>query len=188
MNTLLILFLTQAAAAELAGAALKAAGGADALPVVFRVKERIAVTADLEAKGSERSTILNPPGHWWLGKRDRVTEDREPAVYLAWAWSLRILVDPASSLDVLPAREGLVGLRVSKSVQPDMDLWFDAKEHRLAEIVWRKDRHVFSEWKETGGFHYASRVVGHKPDGKVWYHTRILDFERLKEIPADLPR
>ena len=187
MIAILTLFLAQAGAAGLVEEAVKAAGGADALPVVFRVKERIAVTADLEAKGSERNTILNPPGHWWLGKRNRVTEDREPAVYLAWAWSLRMLVDPASSLELLPPKAGLVGLRVSKSVEPPMEVWFD-RERRLSAIDWRKDRHVFSEWKEAGGFHYASRVVGYKLDGKAWYHTRVLEFERLKEVPPGLPR
>jgi len=95
-----------------------------------------------------------------------VTEDREPAVYLAWACSLRMLVDPASSLELLPPKDGLLGLRVTKSVAPPMDVWFDG-DRRLSAIEWRKDRHVFSELKEVGGFRYASRVVGYKLDGKA---------------------
>lgn len=167
-------------------AVIRAAGGKEKLLVSFRIKERLAVTSDLEATGKERVSVLQPPGHWYLGKRNRVTEDREPAVMLAWAWSLRVLLDPASKLETLAPAEGRVGLRVRGSIEPPMEIRFDAKEHRLVSIDWRKDRHVFSEWKELDGLRYPSRVVGHKLDGKVWYHTSILELTRLEELPADV--
>jgi hypothetical protein len=167
---------------------VKAAGGKEKLLTTFRLKERLAVSADPEAKGSERATVLQPPGHWYLGKKNRVTEDKEPAVMLAWAWTLRVFLDPASKLEALPPADGRVGLRIKGSIEPPMDVWFDAKERRLAAIDWRKDRHVFSEWKELDGLRYPSRVVGHKPDGKVWYHTRILELTRLEDLPADLKK
>ena len=166
-------------------AVVKAAGGRERLLTTFRVKESLAVNADPDSAGRERSTILQPPGHWFLGKRDRVTEDKEPAVMLAWAWSLRVFLDPASKLEALPLKDGLVGLRIRGSIEPPMDAWFDA-EHRLAAIDWRKDRHVFSEWKELDGLRYPSRVVGHKLDGRVWYHTRILELTRLEDLPPEL--
>jgi len=52
MNAILPLFLAQAGAAGLVGEGVKAAGGPDALPVGIRIKERIAVTADLEASAA----------------------------------------------------------------------------------------------------------------------------------------
>ena len=174
--------------AVLVEAAVKAAGGKEKLLSTFRLKERIALGSDLEAKGSERTSVLQFPGHWFLGKRNRVTEDNEPAVKLAWVWTLRALLDPDAKLEGLPGKDGLVGLRIRGSIEPPMDVWFDAQQKLLSAIEWRKDRHVFSEYKELDGLRYASRVVGHKADGKVWYHTRVLEFERLKEIPADLPR
>jgi hypothetical protein len=36
---------------------------------------------------------------------------------------------------------------------------------------------------------YASKCVGYKlATGKRWYHTEILELERLKELPAGLER
>jgi hypothetical protein len=174
--------------ASLLEAVVKAAGGKEKLLSTFRFKERIAVTADLEAKGSERTSVVQYPAFWYLGKKNRVEDTKEPAVQLAWAWSLRALLEPAAKLDLHPEKDGQAGLRLSRTVDPPMDLWFDAKEKRLSAIEWRKDRHVFSEWKEIGGTHYASRVVGLRSDGKVWYHTRILELEKLDDLPPELKR
>lgn len=188
MQIWLCFALAQTDPAALVEDVVKAAGGREKLLTLFRLKERIAVTSDLEAKGAERSSVLQLPANWWLGKRNRVADDKEPAAKLAWVWTLGALLDPAVKLERLPAADGLDGLRLSGGIEPPMDVWFDAKEHRLAAIDWRKDRHVFSEWKELDGLRYASRVVGHKADGKVWYHTRILSVERLAEVPAEFKR
>ena len=167
---------------------VKAVGGKEKLLTTFRIKERLALGSDLEAKGSERISVIQAPGHWYVGKHNRVTEENEPAVKLAWAWTLQALLDPGSKLDVLPPAGPLVGIRIRGSIDPPMDLWFDSKDRRLSAIDWRKDRHVFSEWKELDGLHYASRVVGHKPGGKVWYHTRIVELTRLEDLPPELKR
>jgi len=184
------MLLAQAAAdpSALVDSAVKAAGGKEKLLTSFRIKERLALSADLEAKGTERVSVLQPPGHWYVGKKNRVTEEKEPAVMLTWAWTLRALLDPASKLESLPPAGDLVGVRIRGSIEPPMDVWFDGKERRLSAIDWRKDRHVFSEWKELDGLRYPSRVVGHKPDGKVWYHTRIVELTRLEDLPPDLKK
>jgi hypothetical protein len=186
----LLMLLAQASEdpAALVDSVVKAAGGKEKLLTTFRIKERLALGSDLEAKGSERISVLQAPGHWYVGKRNRVTEENEPAVKLAWAWTLKALLDPGSKLDVLPPAGPLVGIRIRGSIDPPMDVWFDSKERRLSAIDWRKDRHVFSEWKELDGLHYPSRVVGHKPDGKVWYHTRIVELTRLEDLPPELKR
>jgi hypothetical protein len=185
-----LLLLAQAAQdpAALADSVVKAVGGKEKLLTTFRIKERPALGSDLEAKGSERISVLQVPGHWYVGKKNRVTEEKEPAVMLAWAWTLKALLDPGSELEALPPTGPLVGIRIRGSIDPPMDLWFDSKDRRLSAIDWRKDRHVFSEWKELDGLHYPSRVVGHKPDGKVWYHTRIVELTRLEDLPPELKR
>jgi len=186
----LLMLLAQAAEdpAALADAVVKAVGGREKLLTTFRIKERLALGGDLEAKGSERVSMLQPPGHWYVGKKNRVTEENEPAVKLAWAWTLKALLDSGSKLEALPPAGALVGIRIRGSIDPPMDLWFDSKDRRLSAIDWRKDRHVFSEWKELDGLQYPSRIVGHKPDGKVWYHTRIVELTRLEDLPPELKR
>jgi hypothetical protein len=172
--------------------ALKAVGGREKLLKTFRLKDRVAVTSDPATEGRERASVVQAPAYWFLGKRNRVTEDKEPAVMLVWAWTLQALVDPAAKLEALaPARieeKDVVGVRIKGTIEPPMDVWFDAKERLLTAIDWRKDRHHFSEWKEVDGVRYASRVIGRKADGKIWYHTRVTGVERLAELPADLPR
>ena len=81
------------------------------------------------------------------------------------------------------------GIRVSETITPPMDLYFDKETKRLARIQWRSDRHEFSDWKDADGAWYASKCVGYKlATGKQWYHTEILELERLKELPAGLTR
>lgn len=172
---------------------IDAVGGEAKLLKLFRMKERLAVSGDPAAKGNERTSICEPPGHWWLGKNDRVVKDKEPATFLVWAWTLGILTDPKSKIERLPDPESkdarVFGLRVSESVTPHMDLYFDRESRRLSHIEWRADRHVFSDWKEVDGVAYPSKCIGYKlKDNKHWYHTEILELERLTELPAGLTR
>jgi hypothetical protein len=170
-----------------------AAGGEEKLLKLFRMKERLNVSSDPEKKGAERVSVLEPPAHWWLGKRDRVTQDKEPATFLVWGWTLGALTDPKSKVEALDEiTEGdkpAVGLRVSESITPPMDLYFDKAEHRLVRIDWRSDIHRFSEWKEIDGVKYPAKCIGYKKNtGKPWYFTEILELERLQELPEGLKR
>lgn len=170
---------------------VKAAGGEEKLLKTFRMKERLNVSSDPAKKGAERVSILAPPHVWWLGKTERVSEEKEPAIFLVWAWTLRALVDPKSKVEVLPdiveADRQVFGLRVSETIQPAMDLYFDKTTARLLRIDWRSDIHRFDDWKEHDGATYAARCVGYKKStGKPWYFTEVLELTRLKELPADL--
>lgn len=178
---------------ELLQATVEAAGGEAKLLKLFRFKERLAVSSDENAKGSERVSVLEPPGHWWVGKNDRVKNDKEPATFLVWGWTLNALVDEKSKLESLENitidDKPAYGIRVSETVTPPMDLYFDKETKRLTQIRWRTDRHEFSDWKEADGAWYASKCVGYKlATGKRWYHTEILELERLKELPTGLER
>lgn len=172
---------------------VQAAGGEDKLLKLFRIRERINVSPDPEKKGAERVSVLEPPNYWWLGKRERVKEDKEPATFLVWAWTLGALTDPKSQVsripDVTEADKPAFGLRVSGTITPAMDLYFDKADSRLVRIDWRSDIHRFSDWKQHDGVHYPAKCVGYKKsNGKAWYFSEILELERLQQLPDGLKR
>jgi len=180
-------------AKELIHKVVTSAGGESKLLKLFRIKEQLNVSSDPKAKGFQRISVLEPPNYWWLGKKERVRDEKEPAAFLVWAWTLGALTDPRSKVTVLPetveADMPAFGLRVSGTITPPMDLYFNKADSRLARIVWRSDIHRFSDWKEYDGFHYPARCVGHKKTSNAaWYFSEILEVERLAELPAGLKR
>jgi hypothetical protein len=173
--------------------AVKAVGGEDRLLKLFRYRERLNVSSDPQKPGNERVTVAEPPLYWWLGTRNRVSEDKEPAIFLLWAWTLGALTDPKSKVERIPdladGENPAWGLRVSGTIMPAMDLYFDKTENRLLRIDWRNDIVRFENWKEHDGVKYASKCIGYrKSSGKPWYFTEILEVERLKELPNNLKR
>lgn len=175
---------------------LTAAGGEDQLLRLFRTRETVNVSTDPEKKVPARVSVYEPPKHWWTGKTERVKDEQqpaEPATFLVWAWTLGILTDPATKLELLPeiveSDQPAVGLRVSGTVTPAMDLYFDKATSRLVRIDWRSDIHRFSDWREHDGVRYPAKCVGYKKaTGKPWYYSEILELERLKELPEGLKR
>ncbi len=169
---------------------ITAAGGEEKLLKLFRIKERLNVSPDPEKKGSERVSVLEPPKYWWIGKGER---GREPAKFLAWAWTLGVLTDPASKVEAIPevteTGKAAFGLRVSGTIEPPMDLYFDKASRRLVRIDWRADIHRLSDWKMSDGFEYPAKCVGYKKSTeKAWYFTEILELEPLKALPEGLKR
>ncbi len=84
--------------------AIAAAGGEDKLLNCFVLAKQSTLALTRE-KAPERVSVYEPPAHWWTGKNERVkdeTKPDEPAIYLVWAWTLRILTDPASELQIIP--------------------------------------------------------------------------------------
>jgi hypothetical protein len=175
---------------------LTAAGGEDKLLRLFRTRETVNVSSDPEKKVSARVSVYEPPQHWWTGKNERVKDAQqpaEPATFLVWAWTLGVLTDPATRLELLPeiveSDQPAVGLRVSGTVTPAMDLYFDKATSRLNRIDWRSDIHRFSDWREHDGVPYPAKCIGYKKaTGKPWYFSEILELERLKELPEGLKR
>lgn len=173
-----------------------AAGGEDKLLKLFRTRETVNVSPDPEKKAPIRVSVYEPPKYWWTGRNERVKDEKkpdEPAIFLVWAWTLGILTDPASRLEVLPevieSGRPAFGLRVSGTVSPAMDLYFDKAESRLARIDWRTDIHRFSDWKEHDGVKYPAKCVGYKKaTGKPWYFSEVIELERLEEVPDGLKR
>ena len=177
---------------ELVRKVVKAAGGQDKLFKLFRIKERLNVSSDPQRKGNERISVLEPPHSWWLGNKERVKEEKEPAAFLVWAWTLGALTDSKSKVEAIPdVTEGdkrAFGLRVSGTITPPMDIYFDKADSRLVRIDWRGHVHRFSDWKEHDGVKYPAKCVGYNPAGKPWYFSEIVELERLKELPEGLKR
>ena len=82
-----------------------AVGGEDKLLKLFRTRETVNVSSDPEKKASVRVSVYEPPKHWWTGQNERVKDEKkpeEPAIFLVRAWTLGILTDPASTMEVIP--------------------------------------------------------------------------------------
>lgn len=195
---LAVAFLTTVAQAQTADPkplvekALAAVGGKDKLLKIFRFKEIFHSGAKPQPpKGKKRSTresVFSQPDQWWLGKKER---GDEPAKDDVRAWSLDFLVDPKSTFEIIPdlIDEGktCAGLRVSGSVTPAMDFYFDKQTTLLHRLDWRRDFYRFSDWKEHEGLKYASRtIIFKKKDGKPWFFHEITALERLAQLPEGL--
>lgn len=167
-----------------------AAGGKEKLLALFRIKEMLVLNPDGKRPASPRMSVLDPPQHWYMGKKDRVKDEKEPAIFLVYAWTLRALTDPAAKLTLLPdltdEEKPCFGIQVSGIIEPPMDLYFAQSDAHLVRIDWRSDIHRFSEWKEHDGAKYPSRTIGYKKQsGKAWYQSDIVELERLSELPAE---
>jgi len=172
--------------------ALTAVGGKDKLLKIFRIKEIYHFGNTPEsAEGKKRSTresILSQPDKWWINKKERGVE---PAKDDVRAWSLDLLVDEKSKLESIPdlTDEGrqLLGLRVSGSVTPAMDFYFDKETSLLHRLDWRGDFYRFSDWKEHDGLKYASKTIIFKvKDSKPWFFHEVTEIERLAQLPEGL--
>lgn len=172
--------------------ALSAVGGKDKLLKNFRIKEVFHFGSTPEpAEGKKRSTresILSQPDKWWINKKER---GFEPAKDDVRAWSLDLLVDEKSKIEVIPdlTDEGKAcfGLRVSGSVTPAMDFYFDKETSLLHRLDWRGDYYRFSDWKEHDGLKYPSKtIIFKKKDDKPWFFHEVTELERLARLPDDL--
>lgn len=173
-----------------------AVGGEDKLLRLFRTRETVNVSSDPDKVVPARESVYEPPKYWWTGRNERVKDEAkpdEPAVFLVWAWTLTILTDPASRVEVIPEvaefDKPAIGLRVSGTVSPPMDLYFDKAESRLVRIDWRSDIHRFSDWRVVDGVMYPAKCIGfRKNTGKPWYFSEIVEIERLEKLPDGLKR
>jgi hypothetical protein len=172
--------------------ALAAVGGKDKLLKTFRIKEIFHFGSTPEpAEGKKRSTresILSQPDKWWINKKERGVE---PAKDDVRAWSLDLLLDEKSKFERIPdlTDEGrqLLGLRVSGSITPAMDFYFDKETSLLHRLDWRGDFYRFSDWKEHDGLKYASKTIIFKvKDSKPWFFHEVTEIERLAQLPEGL--
>lgn len=174
--------------------ALAAVGGRDKLLKIFRIEEvfHFGSTPEPEAgkKRSTRTSVIEQPALWWIGKKERADE---PAKHDVRAWSLDLLIDPASKIEGIPdlVDEGrdCSGLQASGSVTPPMKFYFDKQTHLLQRLDWRGDFYRFSDWREHDGLRYAAKTVIFKlAGGKPWFFHDITALQRLSELPPGLSK
>jgi type 1 glutamine amidotransferase len=172
---------------------IESAGGAENLLTRFTIQERLNVSDDPEKPGKPRESVFDGHEDWWFrgGKGKWKKKKNEPAADLVWAWTLQALVDKQSKLKVLAEMEEggktLVGLRISETISPGMDVYFDKADLRLVRIDWRNDINRFSDWREHDGVKYPSKCIGYrKKTGKPWFVSEIIDLERLRTLPDQL--
>lgn len=175
---------------EFVGKVILAGGGEAKLLKLFRIKEQFNFGKEVVSPGTPRVSVVEPPRYWWLGTKERTTE---PAKFAVWAWTLGILTDPKSKIelidDITDNGKSLAGLRVTGSVTPALDMYFDKTILQLDRIDWRNDIYRFSEWKEHEGAKYPSKCVMYRrKSGEPWLYHEIISIERLKELPSGLKR
>lgn len=177
-------------ASELIQHVIKAAGGEEKLLKLFRMKEQYNAGPTLKTPGTPRTSVVEPPKSWWIGAAER---GEEPAKITAWAWTLGALTDPESKIETIAdvtENEMLVaGLRITGTVDPPLDMYFDKKTYELVRVDWRNDIYRFSDWKECDGTKYPSKcVLYRRKSGEPWFFHEILELERLQELPDGLKR
>ncbi len=175
---------------ELVSKVIAAAGGEDKLLKLFRMGERYNGGKERVSPGTSRVSVVEPPKSWWIGTSER---GQEPAKFTTWAWTLGVLVDPKSKIELIPDvtdnEKELAGLRVADTVDPALDLYFDKTTHELVRVDWRNDIYRFSEWKEYDGTKYPSKcAMFRRNSGEPWFFHEIVTIERLKELPEGLNR
>ena len=175
---------------ELVSKVIKAAGDDEKLLKLFRMEERYNSGKERVSPGTPRVSVVEPPKSWWIGTNER---GQEPAKITAWAWTLGVLKDPESKIEVIPdvtdSDKELAGLRVTVSVDPALDMYFDKTTHELVRVDWRNDIYRFSDWKEYDGTKYPSKcAMFRRNSGEPWFFHEIIAIERLKELPEGLKR
>ena len=175
---------------ELVSKVITAAGGEEKLLTLFRMEERYNSGKERVSPGTSRVSVVEPPKSWWIGTNER---GQEPAKITTWAWTLGVLKDEKSKLALIPdvtdSEKELVGIQVTGSVDPAIDMYFDKTTHELVRVDWRNDIYRFSEWKEYDGTKYPSKcAMFRRNSGEPWFFHEIVTIERLKELPEGLKR
>ena len=169
---------------------IAAAGGKEKLLTRFRMQELFNAGVERKSPGTSRTSIVEPPKYWWVGTRER---GKEPAKTPTWAWTLGALTNADSHFARIPdGKENetpLTGLRITGSIEPPLDMYFDKQTHRLVRIDWSNDIYVFSDWRKYDGTVYPAKCIMYKrKTRKPWFHHEIMKLERLNELPEDLQR
>jgi hypothetical protein len=181
----------QAPARVLADKIVASHGGADKLLRTFKFEETYLFPN--REKGTDRTSIIQPPNLWYVGKKERVSEENKGGVcHDVWMWTLAPLVDPATKLEALPDAtiEGKAAhaLKVSGTIEPAMSVFFDAATNDLLKIEWKGEQFFFSAPVAVDGTRLPSKAILIGKNGKERMRTELKKIERLSELPADLPK
>jgi hypothetical protein len=165
-------------------------GGAEKLLRTFKFTEVYLLAG--KDKGTQRTSILQPPNLWYVGKTERVSQQNKGGVcHDVWMWTLAPLIDSKTKLESLPdaSVEGKAAhaLKVSGSIEPPMNVFFDAASDDLLKIEWKGEQFLFSDPIAVDGTRLPSKCVLIGKTGKERMRTELKKIERLQTLPADLP-
>ena len=177
-------------AADLAKKIVAAHGGPGKLLRTFRFSETYVLPG--RDKGTDRTSVIQPPNLWYVGKRERVSSENKGGVcHDVWMWTLAPLTDPNTKLELLPDAtiegKAVRVLKAGGSIEPAMNVSFDAATLDLLKIDWKGEQFNFSAPIEVDGTRLPSKCVLIGKNGKERMHTELRKIERLAELPADLP-
>jgi hypothetical protein len=177
-------------AADLAKKIVAAHGGPEKLLRTFRFSETYVLPG--RDKGTDRTSVIQPPNLWYVGKRERVSSENKGGVcHDVWMWTLAPLTDPNTKLELLPDAniegKAVRVLKAGGSIEPAMNVSFDAATLDLLKIDWKGEQFNFSAPIEVDGTRLPSKCVLIGKNGKERMHTELRKIERLAELPADLP-
>ena len=163
-------------------------GGPEKLLRTFKFTETYVLSG--RGKGTDRSSILQPPGLWYVGKRERVSDENKGGVcHDVWMWTL---ADPATKLELLPdaTMDGKPAkhLKASGTFTPAMDVYFDTVSDDLVRIDWKGEQFNFSAPVTVDGTRVPSKCVLIGKSGKERMRTELRDIQRLDALPAELPK
>lgn len=165
-------------------------GGAERLLKLFRMEETFSLNGG--KKNTDRTSILQPPTLWYVGKTERVSESGKGSVCQdIWMWTLGPLVDPRTKLAAAPdatvAGRLAHALKVSGTIEPAIVAYFDAETCGLVRIDWKGQQFIFSEPKEFDGVRVPTHCVLYGKDGKERMRTDLRAISRLAQLPEGLP-
>ncbi len=166
-------------------------GGADKLLRTFTFTEVYLLAG--KDKGTERTSTLQPPNLWYVGKTERVSEQNKGGVcHDVWMWTLAPLVDPKTKLEPLPDAtiegKSAHALKVSGSIEPPMNVFFDAATDDLVKIEWKGEQFFFSTPMEVDRTRVPSKCVLVGKTGKERMRTELKKIERLADLPSDVAK
>ena len=168
-------------------------GGADKLLRIVKFSETYYLGGNLTDKGTDRTSIIQPPHRGYVGTTERVSEqDKSSVCHDVWMWTLVPLTDPKTKLEMVPdlTIEGKTahGLKVSGTIEPAINAYFDTKTHDLVRIEWRGQTFSFSNPVAVDGTRVPSKCILLGKDGQERIRTELRDIERLQMLPDDLPK
>jgi hypothetical protein len=167
-------------------------GGPDKLLRTVKFTETYHLNGKLD-KGTDRTSFIQPPLLWYVGKKERVSQENKGGVcHDVWMWTLGPLVDSKGKLDLLPDTtvegKSAKGLSVSGCIEPPMHAYFDAVSDDLLKIEWKGEQFIFSDPIDVDGTRVPSKCILIGKKGQERMRTTLRDIQRLAELPADLPK
>jgi len=164
-------------------------GGAERLLRILSFDETYVLGTS--GKPTDRKSVLQPPLLWFVGKTERVSQENKGAICQdVWMWTLGPLVDPRTKLESIPSStidgKDAKGLKVSGSVDPALEVFFDPSTSDLLKIAWKGEQFLFSAPVDVDGTRVPSKCTLIGKTGNLRVTTELKKIDRLAALPEGL--